>query len=120
MSSATNGLRKRCFCSSLHAAEIRWLHFQFWLNAWRSRCRPSRAGHHQRLGDEIGFLAAVFFAPPWCGSRARTLLDNVPSPSLARGRNRVAFERDGANLLVSKFARQYLQERCSSLSAKSM
>jgi hypothetical protein len=33
VSSATNGLRKRSFCSSEQAAEIRWLHFQFWLKA---------------------------------------------------------------------------------------
>ena len=26
--------RKRCFCSSVHDAEIRWLHFQFWLKAF--------------------------------------------------------------------------------------
>src|SRR5665213_2197337 len=33
VSSATKGLRKRSFCSCVQAAEIRWLHFQFWLKA---------------------------------------------------------------------------------------
>src|ERR1700722_3400295 len=34
VSSAMKSGRKRCFWSSVHAAEIRWLHFQFWLNAF--------------------------------------------------------------------------------------
>jgi hypothetical protein len=33
VSSATKAGRKRCFCSSVQAEEIKWLHFQFWLNA---------------------------------------------------------------------------------------
>jgi hypothetical protein len=28
-----NGLRKRSFCSFVHEAAMRWLHFQFWLKA---------------------------------------------------------------------------------------
>ena len=33
VSSATKPGRKRCFCSSVQLAEIKWLHFQFWLKA---------------------------------------------------------------------------------------
>ena len=38
--SATNGRRKRSFCSSLQAAEIRWLHFQFWLKVFEIALSP--------------------------------------------------------------------------------
>jgi alkylation response protein AidB-like acyl-CoA dehydrogenase len=33
-SAMSKALRKRAFCSSVQAAEIRWLHFQFWLKAF--------------------------------------------------------------------------------------
>src|ERR1022692_1445072 len=94
VSSATKAGRKRCFCSSVQAEEIRWLHFQFWLKAFEMALSALAAPflrHRHGAEAELG-----------------ALLDDVPVPGLARGRNGVARQRERADLFVGEFARRHL------------
>src|SRR5262249_23142027 len=65
--------------------------------------------HHQRLGDEVGALAAPFLRDRH-GAEAelRAFLDDVPVEGLARLGDGVALERDRADLLVRELARGHL------------
>ena len=110
VSSATKAGRKRCFCSSVQAAEIRWLHFQFWLNALEIALSA--------LASSVITSACVTKSVPWPPHSFGTAMVRKPSlePFLMMSQsqvsravaNGVARERERADFLVGEFARRHL------------
>src|SRR3989442_2122767 len=122
VSSATNGLRKRSFCLSLHTAEIRWLHFQFWLKVFEIALSA--------LASSAITTAWVTKSVPWpphCFGTARVRKPSL-EPFLMMSQSNVACgsviaSRSSEIGRISSAAnlRAFIcQSRCSSFSAKSM
>src|ERR1039458_3721183 len=122
VSSATKAGRKRRFCSSVQTAEIRWLHFQFWLKALEMALSA--------LASSVITSAWVTKSVPWPPHSFGTAMVRKPSlePFLMMSQSQVSravgmASRASESGRISSSANlraAICQERCSLLRVKSM
>ena len=122
VSSSMNGFKNRRFCSSVQVAEIRWLHFQFWLKAldMALSARASSAITTAWVTKSVPW-------PPYSFGTARVRRPSLePFLMISQSKVSTAF---GMASRSSDFGRSSssanlratcCQERCSSLRLKSM
>src|SRR5262249_18990465 len=122
VSSSTNGRRKRAFCSWLQTAEMRWLHFQFWLKVFAMALSPR--------ASSVITTAWVTKSVPCPPHSFGTAMVRKPSlePFLMTSQSKVAVgsaiasraSEIGRISSSANFRAVICQSRCSLLSEKSM
>src|SRR5215471_18664615 len=122
VSSARNGLRKRSFCSSVHTAAIRWLHFQHWLKVLEMALSALASS-----AITSAWVTKSVPSPPHCFGTAMVRKPSL-EPFVNRSQSQVfagssiasRASETGRMSSVANFLALACHRRCSSLSSKSM